>query len=227
MATSGTYTFNLSIDELLEEACELAEVEIAEMGGVFARSAKRSFELIFADWANRGVRLWTLEQATISLVSGTQVYTIPTQYYEVLEVAVRENSQDTMLDRMDARKWISLSAKTAPGKPNSYYVERNTASVSLTVYPVPNTSGLSLLYYGLRYVQDSQQLALNADAPRRFYPALVAGIAIELVRKDKKMDRTKKAAILADLKPEYEERLLRAMEEDAERTSYNIIFARV
>ena len=227
MTTSGTYTFSLSIDDLLEEACELAEVELSEMGGVFARSAKRSFEIIFDDWANRGVKLWTLDLVTEPLISGTAQYTIPPQYYDVLEVAVRQDGQDTMLDRMDARRYLQLSTKDSPGKPNSYYVERKTDGVSLTTYPIANMSGMELVYWGIRYVQDSNQLFLNADAPRRFYPALVVGIAIELVRKDKKKDRTIKGAILTDLKEEYEARLLRAMEEDAERTSYNIMFARV
>lgn len=225
MATTGTYTFNLSLDETLEEAAQLAELKIEEANGLWARSGKRSLDLILSDWANRGVKLWTLDLVTVALVQGTQTITIPAQYYDVLEVAVRIDNQDTRMERLDTRRWLEQANKLDTGKPNSYLVQRGQSAVTITLWPIPDAGNYTLVYFGIRYTQDSTSLSANPDVARRFLPALVAGVAIELVRKSDK-DREVKASIISDLKPEYEERLERAMLEDAERTSMFIQFDR-
>ena len=85
--TTGTSAFNLDLSELVEEAFERAGSELRT--GYDMRTARRSLNIMFADWANRGINLWTIEQGIIDLVQGQSTYALPNDTVDLLEHVIR------------------------------------------------------------------------------------------------------------------------------------------
>ena len=127
MATSGTSTFNLDIDEIIEEAYERAGLGRAYSGQDF-KTARRSLNLLGQEFANRGINLWTVEDATQALSNGTSVYTLPADTVSILDYAIRTGSGttqvDTTISRLNLGDFASLSSKNTTGRPTSVYIER-------------------------------------------------------------------------------------------------------
>ena len=92
MTTSGTRTFNLDVAEVIEEAYERCGLEVRT--GYDAKTARRSLNLMFADWANRGLNLWTVGQGTTNLVQGTSTYTLGADVVDILEMVLRRSGTD-------------------------------------------------------------------------------------------------------------------------------------
>ena len=119
MATSGSRDFNLDVAEIIEEAYERCGLEVRT--GYDARTARRSLNLMFADWANRGLNLWTVKQGSQALTAGTATYTFDATYTDLLEVVVRRSGTDFELDRMSRSEYLNLPNKTTQGRPSQYY----------------------------------------------------------------------------------------------------------
>ena len=112
MTTSSSRDFNIDVAEIIEEAYERCGLEIRT--GYDAKTARRSMNLMFADWANRGLNLWTVTQATLSMVSGTSSYTLTSNYTDLLEVVIRNSSNvDTTLTKMSRSEYLSIPNKTS------------------------------------------------------------------------------------------------------------------
>ena len=126
MTTSGTTTFDLSIDDLIEEAFE--RCGIRGTNGYQLKSARRSLNLLFLDWANRGLNLWTIEQATYALVQGDNEIAIDTDTVNVLSAVIRDPSQgiltDITIDRISRSEYLNIPDKTSQARPAQYYVQR-------------------------------------------------------------------------------------------------------
>ena len=155
MATSGTTTFDLPIDEIIEEAFERTGMR-GNRTGYQLKSARRSLNIMFSEWGNRGVHLWKVKQATIPLVEGQAEYNFandntnfPTDISDVLEAFVRNNSTatapvDTTLTKIDRSAYAALANKLSKGTPSQYYVQRPVApSVFLSQTPSSSFSGAS------------------------------------------------------------------------------------
>lgn len=218
MALSGSYNFQLDVGEIIEEAFELAGMGESYTGNDF-RTARRSLNLILTDWTNRGINLWTLDLVTQSLVVGQNSYTLTSYRIDILDAAYRDsNGSDTSLDRISLQTYLkSRTNKTTSGSPSEYTLERNSnGGHTLYVYPAPSTTD-SIVYWAISYPQDVSTTggSQTVDVPRRFLPALTKGLAYELACKNKETAPDR----LAMLKSEYETSLMRAMEEDRERTS--------
>ncbi|MBJ64735.1 MAG: hypothetical protein CMB55_08095, partial [Euryarchaeota archaeon] len=158
MATSGTATFNLDIHEIIEEAYERAGLGRAFSGNDF-RTARRSLNLLSQDFANRGINLWTIEESTLSLTSGTATYTLPADTVSILDHSIREGTgssqSDLAITRMSLGEYASLSSKNSDGRPVKIYVERLVSAPKITVWPVPNNNTYTLVYYKIRRIHDS------------------------------------------------------------------------
>ena len=143
MATSGTSTFNLDIDEIIEEAYERAGLGRAYSGQDF-KTARRSLNLLGQEFANRGINLWTVEDATQALSNGTSVYTLPADTVSILDYAIRTGSGttqvDTTISRLNLGDFASLSSKNTTGRPTSVYIERLRDAPQVTFWPVPNNN---------------------------------------------------------------------------------------
>ena len=216
MAVSGTYNFNLDIDEIIQEAMEMIGGE--QTLGHESASARRSINLMLNDWQNRGILLWSTDTTTVTVASDTTTYDLASSALDALIVTYQPNtsSAETKLERKSFEEYNIIPNKYATGRPTQYTVKRNLANPTIHLYPIPDNSTGLLQVELIRQVQDvNKSFEQNADAPVRFLPCLTAGLAYNM--------SLKRPGIVTDrialLKANYEELLLRAMEEDKERAS--------
>ena len=188
MATSGTATFNLDLTEVVEEAFERAGSEMRS--GYDLRTARRSLNLLFADWSNRGINMWTIDSGTIPLVAGTATYDLPADTVDLLEHVVRTGAgsaatqADLTLTRISVSTYATIPNKLSTGRPIQIYVDRAVATPQVTVWPIPDGSATySLVYWRLRRMEDAGGGVNTMDVPFRFLPAMVAGLAYYLALK--------------------------------------------
>tara|TARA_A100000171_G_C2129973_1_gene146048 strand:+ start:66 stop:731 length:666 start_codon:yes stop_codon:yes gene_type:complete len=207
MTTSSSRDFNLDVAEAIEEAYERCGLEMRT--GYDAKTARRSLNIMFSEWANRGLNLWTVEQATQSLTSGTASYQFTADYTDLLEVVIRRSNTDFSLSRMSRGDYLNLPNKSQSGRPSQYYFDRKITP-SLILWPTPDSSSDSLVYYYVRRIQDADTLQNTSDIPFRFLPCLVAGLAYYISMK-RAPDR------IQILKSVYEEEFQRASDEDEDR----------
>jgi hypothetical protein len=186
MATSGTTAFSPDLSELIEEAFERCGAELRS--GYDFRTARRSLNFLFADWANRGINLWTVDTGTIAMVDGTATYNLPTDTVDLIEHSIRTGSGDTQADlsihRISVSSYAAIPNKTAEGRPLNVYVNRQAPTPTVTVWPVPDASSTyTLVYWYLRRIEDAGDGVNTPDVPFRFLAALVAGLAYYLSMK--------------------------------------------
>ena len=208
MATSNSRDFDLDVGELIEEAYERCGLEMRT--GYDAKTARRSLNLMFADWANRGLNLWTVTQETKSITSGTATYTLSSEFVDLLEVVLRNSSNtDFTLSQMSRNEYLTIPNKASTGQPSQYFFDRQTTP-TITLWSTPDAS-YTLVYYYVRRIQDADSLINNADAPFRFLPCMAAGLAYYIAIK-RAPDR------IQILKSIYEEEFQRAASEDESST---------
>jgi len=208
MTTSGSRNFNLDVGEVIEEAYERCGLEVRT--GYDARTARRSLNLMFAEWANRGLNLWTVNQATIDLVQGTSLYPLESDVVDTLDVVLRRNNTDYEVQRISRGDYVTLPNKTTQGRPSQYYLDRQITP-QLNLWSVPENSTDQIIYYYVRRIEDADTLVNTTDMPFRFYPCMVAGLAYYMAVK-RAPDRVQM------LKTIYEEEFQRAADEDQGRT---------
>lgn len=212
MTTSGTYVWNIDIADLIEEAYERAGLE-ARTGYDF-RTARRSLNILSAEWSNRGLNLWTVQENTLVLTPGTKTYSLPANTIDVIETMIRVTSSGSALDytvsRIGVGDYASLPNKNTTGRPLQIYVNRQI-SPEFTLWPVPDLP-YTLLYWTMRRIQDSTTATDNMDIPVRFVPAIAAGLAYQIaLKRPEVMNR------LPTLKQEYLEQFQLAADEDRGR----------
>jgi hypothetical protein len=228
--TTNTTDFNLDLNSIIEEAFERCGVEMRS--GYDMRTARRSLNLLLIEWANRGVNMWTIDNGTIPLVSGTATYNLPNDTVDLLEHVIRTgtgtNQTDLSITRISVSTYATIPNKTASGRPIQIYIDRKTGatnasnvvqSPTVTVWPVPDSSGpYTLVYWRLRRMQDAGNGINGQDIPFRFLPCLVSGLAYMLSLKfPSAQPRT------GELKMLYEEDWLRASDEDREKASVRFV----
>ena len=208
MATSNSRDFDLDVGEIIEEAYERCGLELRT--GYDAKTARRSLNLMFADWANRGLNMWTVTQATTSITSGTATYSFDATHVDLLEVVLRNSSgTDFTLTQMSRSEYLTIPNKTTSGQPSQYFFDRQVTP-TITLWATPNAT-YTLVYYYVRRIQDADTLVNTTDTPFRFLPCMVAGLAYYL-----SMKRAPERVQL--LKSVYEEEFQRAAAEDANST---------
>jgi len=228
MATSGTTTFesSFSIDEVIEEAYE--RIGQQPMSGQEMKSARRSLNIMFQEWANRGLHYWEVKNNSITLVNGQSVYTMfrstsdgtssTTAVYgvdDILEMSYRNSSSvDFPLTKINRSQYQSLSNKTDTGTPTQYFVQRFIDRVTVTLYLTPGSTeaGNFINYYYVSRIQDAGAYTNESDVPYRFVPCMVSGLAFYLSQKFAPQ-RTQEMKLL------YEDELQRALQEDGSSSS--------
>jgi hypothetical protein len=221
MTTSGTATFNLDLNQLVEEAFERCGQELRT--GYDLRTARRSLNLMTAEWANRGINLWTIEEGSIALTNGTATYNLPADTIDLLDHVIRtgtgQNQQDITISRISADTYIAIPAKNATGRPIQVWINRQATQPSINVWPTPNLDNTyTFKYWRLRRIQDAGTGVTTQDIPFRFLPCLVAGLAFYLSMKlPNAGDRTQ------FLKQEYEEQWNLASTEDREKAAIRFV----
>jgi hypothetical protein len=212
MATSGTTSFNLDIDDLVEEAFERCGMQMTN--GKQLSTARRSLNLMFLEWANRGLNLWTIELATYNLVQGDTEISLPTNTVNVLSAVIRLTNQtpatDIIIERISREQYLDVPDKTTQAQPAQYYVQRTNVP-KVFLYPTPNRT-YQLRYYYIRRIEDAGTYTNTTDVNFRFLPCLAAGLSYYLSLKYAP-ERTQ------GLKAMYEEEFARAAAEDRDIAS--------
>ena len=218
MATSGTTSFNLTIEEIIDEAFNRCGVR--PNSGNDLRKARRNLNVLFSDWGNRGVHLWKVELDEIALVAGQAEYTCNSDVSDVLEAFVSTtgggndtaNTQDVSLTKVDRSNYAALPNKLNQGQPSQYYVDRQTTP-KIYLYQAPDASTYTYVkFYVVKRIEDAGAYSNNPDAVFRFLPCMIAGLAYY-------MSFQYAADRVPLLKQTYEDEMIRALDEDGQRTS--------
>ena len=207
MTVSGSRDFNLDVGEVIEEAYERCGIEVRT--GYDARTARRSLNLMFADWANRGINMWTVKSETVTLTQGTSAITLAADVVDVLEIVLRRDGTDFEITRISRGEYVTLPDKTTQGRPSQFYFDRQITPI-LNLWATPENSTDQLVYHYVRRIDDADTLVNTTDMPFRFYPCMVAGLAYYIAMK-RTPDR------IQMLKTVYEEEFQRASDEDEDR----------
>ena len=226
--TSGTNVFEqgFSIDEIIEESFE--RMGIQNVTGYQLKASRRTLNIMFQEWANRGLHYWEVANNSITLVNNKSVYTMyrstsdgtsdATAVYgvdDILEASYRNASNiDTPLTKINRSTYQALSNKTSTGNPTQYFVQRFIDKITVTLYLTPGTSeaGNFFNYYYVKRIQDAGDYTNDADVPYRFVPCMIAGLAYYLAVKYAP-DRIQMLKML------YEDELNRALQEDGSSSS--------
>ena len=212
MTTSGSTDFELAVDDYIEEAFERCGLEIRT--GYDLKTAKRSLNLMLAEWANRGLNQWTIVQRTQALTADDSEYDLGTDVIDVLSVVVRRSGTDFNMSRISRDTYLSIPTKTTTGRPTQYFLDRQITP-NLKIWPAPENSTDVIHYDALTRIQDADTMQNTVEIPFRFYPCLSAGLAYYISLK-RAPDR------IQLLKNIYEEEFDRAMAEDRDRSSFTI-----
>jgi|TARA_R100001129_G_scaffold179399_1_gene156191 hypothetical protein len=213
MAVSSSTNFELDVVEYIEEAFERCGLEVRT--GYDLKTAKRSLNLMLAEWANRGLNQWTIAQRTVSLVQSDGEYDLGTDVIDILSVVVRRSSTDFALERISRDTFLSIPNKTTEGRANQFFLDRQITP-NLKIWPIPENSTDVLYYDALTRIDDADTQTNTMDIPFRFYPCLAAGLSYYI-----SMKRAPERVQL--LKAAYEEEFQRAMTEDRDRASFNVV----
>jgi hypothetical protein len=212
MTVSGSTDFELDVADYIEEAFERCGLEVRT--GYDLKTAKRSMNLMFADWANRGLNQWTIEQRTITVTSNDGDYDLGADVIDILSLVVRRSGTDYALDRISRDEYLNIPTKTTQARPTQFFVDRQITPV-LKLWPLPDNNTDVIIYDALTRLDDADLYTNTLGVPFRFYPALAAGLAyyISVKRAPDRMQM---------LKALYEEELNRAMDEDRDRASFRV-----
>jgi len=222
MTTSGVANFTLDLTEIVEEAFERVGSEMRT--GYDLRTARRSMNLMFADWANRGLNMFTYEQGSIPLIPGTATYNLPEDTVDLLEHVIRTGAgsastqADLTITRISVSTYATIPNKLQQARPIQVWIERlNTPR--FTVWPVPdNTQTYTFVYWRLRRIQNAGEGVNTMDMPFRFLPCMVAGLAYYLALKVP--GGTERLQVL---KQQYDEAWQLASEEDREKAAVRFV----
>jgi len=212
MTTSGSTDFELDVSDYIEEAFERCGLEVRT--GYDLQTARRSLNLLFADWANRGLNQWTIAQRTQTVTSSTSTYDLGTDVIDVLSMVVRRDNNDLSMERISRDTYLSIPSKTTTGRPTQFFIDRQITP-QIKVWPSPENSTDILIFDCLTRIQDADAYTDTLEVPFRFYPCLAAGLAYYLAIK-KAPDR------IQLLKAIYDEEFDRAQAEDRDRASFNV-----
>ena len=226
--TSGTTTFEkgFSISDIVEEAYE--RIGMQGVSGYQLKGARRSLNILFQEWANRGLHYWEVGNNSLTLVANKATYTMfrstsdgtsdATAIYgvdDILEASFRNASNvDTPLTKINRSAYQALSNKTSTGQPTQYFVQRFIDKVTITLYLTPGTSeaGKFINFYYVKRIQDAGAYTHDEEVPYRFVPCMIAGLAYYLAIKFA-------PERIQMLKMLYEDELNRALQEDGSSSS--------
>ena len=189
MATSGTVTFRPNVEEIITEAYERCGLDIQARNGEQAISGRRSLNLLFSEWANRGINYWNVTQNTLNLVADTSSYNLPAGVKDFLDVVIYDSADatrtDTILNRVTISEYNQIPNKTDTGKPNQYMLDRGRQTGSNNIYKIflwqtPDKSTYRLNYWAMTQLDDITLSNQDADIPYTWSECICAGLASKL-----------------------------------------------
>ena len=216
MAVSGSTDFELDVAEYIEEAFERCGLEVKT--GYDLKTAKRSMNLMFAEWANRGLNQWTIVQQTQTVTKSTASYTLGSNVIDILSMSLRQGTgtdqTDFTMSRISRDDYLTTLNKNTEARPTQFFVDRQITPI-IKIWPTPDNSTDILVFDALTRLDDADKSTNTVEVPFRFYPCLAAGLAYYISMK-RAPDR------IQLLKASYEEEFERALAEDRDRVSFNV-----
>ena len=183
MATSGTVAFQPNVEEIITEAFERCGLDPQIQTGDRAVSARRSLNLLFSEWANRGINYWAVEQQTLTLVNGTTSYALPVGTIDIIDAVVRDSAgtdtSDQIINRVSIADYNQLPNKSSPGKPSQYMLDKQYTPVAY-FWQVPDRDTYSMVYWAIRQLEDVTASNQDADIPYRWNECICAGLASKI-----------------------------------------------
>ena len=216
MSLSGSTDFEPNVAEFIEEAFERCGLELRT--GYDLKTAKRSINLMLAEWANRGLNQWTIEQETVTVVKSQNNYTLNANIVDVLDCSLRRTvsgtTTDLQMSRVSRSEYLNIPNKATESRPSQYFLDKLNTPV-LKIWPAPENSTDILVFNKIVRMDDADKATNTLDMPFRFYPCFAAGLAYYISIK-KAPDRA------GMLKQMYEEEFERAMSQDEDRASFRV-----
>ena len=213
MPVSGSADFELDVTSYIEEAYERCGLEVRT--GYDLKTAKRSLNLVLAEWANRGLNQWTIRETQIPLTQGTGDYDLGIDTIDVLNAVLRRDNTDYQLSRISRSDYRNIPDKSTQSRPNDFFIDRQI-NPTLRIWPLPENSTDVIIVDRMVRMDDADSYTNTMEVPFRLYPCLAAGLAYHLAVK-KAPDR------IQILKALYEEEMDRALSEDRDRASFNVV----
>jgi hypothetical protein len=219
MTTSGTYAFSLDLSDIIEDAYERVGEEFH--GGHQYRSARRSLDLLFLEWQNRGLNLWKIKQGTETMVAGTAAYALSAERLDIIEATMRTGTgtdqTDLFMERISVSNYSQIANKNTTGQPTQFWIEQAPSGITVNMWPVPDKT-YTFVYYYMELIQDTGDNAANTvDVPTRFLPSLTAGLAYYLALKTPRAIQA-----IPVIKGAYEEQINLAMDSAREKSSLHL-----
>ena len=216
MSLSGSTNFEPNVTEFIEGDFERCGLELRT--GYDLKTARRSINLMLAEWANRGLNQWTIEEGTQTVTQGTNSYTLNSNIIDILDVVLRRTVNTTQTDismnRLSRSEFLNIPNKTTQARPSQFFLEKSNTPI-LKVYPAPENSTDILVFNKLVRMDDADSAINTMDMPFRFYPCFTAGLAYYI-----SMKRAPEKTPM--LKTVYEEEFRRAADQDEDRASLRI-----
>ena len=211
MATSNTATFNLTVNDCIQEAYD--RIGGDPILGYDVRSARRSLNIMFSDWANRGYNQWTVELKDEAVSQGTTEYTLDYDLVDIINANILDGSTEYSMTRLGLNDYAAISNKTQQSRPTQFYLQRLNTPV-IKIYPAPDKA-YTLRYYRMRKIQDITASTVdgveqNFDIPFRAFECMCAGLAYYLSKKRINIDQ----ATRMELKTDYEQAYTRLVAGD-------------
>ena len=233
--TSGTVTFDktFAVDEIIQEAYE--RIGVSAVSGYQLKTARRSLNILFQEWGNRGIHYWEIDELDLDLIEGQAEYKFfrssgdgtsatsnPNGVYgisDILEAQLRSNrtqttQSDSPMTKVDRSTYGGFSNKLSKGTPNQYFVQRFIDHISIQIYPTPDSTNASkdMHFYYIKRIQDAGDYTNASDVPFRFVPCMVSGLAYYLAQKYNPQ-------LIQPMKLVYEDEFARALAEDGSASS--------
>ena len=216
MTTSSSTNFEPDVTEFIEEAFERCGLELRT--GYDLKTAKRSINIMLAEWANRGLNQWTIEQTTQALTEGTSSYSLNSNVIDILDMVIRRTVNSTETDismsRLSRSQYINIPNKTTKARPSQFFFNKLTTP-AIKIWPAPENSTDILVFNKIIRMDDADKATNTMDMPFRFYPCFAAGLAYYLSLK-------RAPQLTQQLKAIYEEEFQRASDQDEDRASFRI-----
>ena len=216
MTTSSSTNFEPDVTEFIEEAFERCGLELRT--GYDLKTAKRSINLMLAEWANRGLNQWTIEQTTQTVTKGTNQYTLNSNVIDILDCTIRRDTDGTNLDlqmsKISRSEYLNIPTKSTEARPTQFFLDKQVSPV-LNIWPTPENSTDVLVFNKLVRMDDADTATNTMDMPFRFFPCFAAGLAYYIAIK-KAPDR------VVMLKQMYQDEFERALSQDEDSASFRI-----
>ena len=221
MATSGTKTWTLYVDEVIDEA--ISRIGSDPTTGKEASSARRTLNIMMRDWGNRGVQLWTIDETTQTVTEGTANYTLDTYIVDITEAVLSrtENSvrTDFQMEKINREDYMNIPVKSTKGRPSQFWLDMQRAAPVAYLYPTPQNSTDVFRYKRRNRIEDITASTESIDIPDRFLPCAVSGLSFYMAQKRPQIDINRRQ----ELKLQYEEEFKRALDDGREKVDLRIV----